>query len=169
MKNYYTDNLYYTTTAFAREISSIAENAFMDLGLTPSDAFLIMVVNEKPNVQPTEISEKILLAPSTITRMIEKLEKRSIVTRTQEGKYTYVAVTTKGKDLYTNILATWDGIHEVFIRKLETQGLKDLVLQTGTAAGRLKKWGYGIRDYEIRDCEIRGCEIRDYEIRDYGK
>ena len=91
MKNYYADNLYYTTTAFSRCISSIAENAFMDLGLTPSDAYLIMVVNEKPNVQPTEISEKILLAPSTITRMIEKLEKRSIVTRTQEGKYTYVA------------------------------------------------------------------------------
>ena len=70
MKNYYADNLYYTTTAFSRCISSIAENAFMDLGLTPSDAYLIMVVNEKPNVKPTEISEKILLAPSTITPTI---------------------------------------------------------------------------------------------------
>lgn len=138
MKNYYADNLYYTTTAFSREISSIAENAFMDLGLTPSDAYLIMVVNEKPNVQPTEISEKILLAPSTITRMIEKLEKRNIVTRTQEGKYTYVAVTTKGKDLYANILATWDEIHAVFTRKMDEDTVKLLVQNTSEAAKKLK-------------------------------
>jgi DNA-binding MarR family transcriptional regulator len=138
MKNYYADNLYYTTTAFSREISSIAENAFMDLGLTPSDAYLIMVVNEKPNVQPTEISEKILLAPSTITRMIEKLEKRNIVTRTQEGKYTYVAVTTKGKDLYANILATWDEIHAVFTRKMDEDTVKQLVQNTSEAAKKLK-------------------------------
>jgi DNA-binding MarR family transcriptional regulator len=138
MKNYYADNLYYTTTAFSREISSIAENAFMDLGLTPSDAYLIMVVNEKPNVQPTEISERILLAPSTITRMIEKLEKRHIVTRTQEGKYTYVAVTTKGKDLYGNILATWDTIHAVFTGKMDEDTVKLLVEHTSGAAKKLK-------------------------------
>ena len=138
MKNYYADNLYYTTTAFSRCISSIAENAFMDLGLTPSDAYLIMVVNEKPNVQPTEISEKILLAPSTITRMIEKLEKRSIVTRTQEGKYTYVAVTAKGKDLYANILATWDNIHALFTQKMDEETVKLLVQHTSGAAAKLK-------------------------------
>jgi MarR family transcriptional regulator, organic hydroperoxide resistance regulator len=139
MKNYYSDNLYYTTTAFSREISSIAETAFMDLGLTPSDAYLIMVVNEKPNVQPTEISEKILLAPSTITRMIEKLEKRSIVTRTQEGKYTYVAVTTKGKDLYAHIIATWDSIHETFTRKMNSNMVTLLVQNTSDAAKKLKQ------------------------------
>ncbi len=138
MKNYYTDNLYYTTTAFSRQIASIAETAFMDLGLTPSDAYLIMVVNEKPNVQPTEISERILLAPSTITRMIEKLEKRSIVTRTQEGKYTYVAVTTKGKDLYTNIIATWDDIHQTFTNKLNEETVSLLVQNTSDAATKLK-------------------------------
>ncbi|MBL7814883.1 MAG: MarR family transcriptional regulator [Saprospiraceae bacterium] len=138
MKNYYFDNLYYTTTAFSREISSITENAFMDLGLTPSDAYLIMVVNEKPNVQPTEISEKILLAPSTITRMIEKLEKRNIVTRTQEGKYTYVAATSKGKDLYPEILSTWDDIYEVFNRKLTGDTIRQLVEITSEAAKKLK-------------------------------
>ena len=138
MKNYFADNLYYTTTAFSREITSIAEIAFADLGLTPSDAYLIMCVNEKPNIQPTEISEKILLAPSTITRMIEKLEKRSIVTRANEGKYTYVAVTTKGKDLYANILATWDEIHAVFTRKMDDDTVRLLVQHTSGAAAKLK-------------------------------
>lgn len=139
MKNYYSDNLYYTTVALSREIASIAETGFLDLGLTPSDAYLLMVVNEKPNVQPTEISEKILLAPSTITRMIEKLEKRSIVTRTNEGKYTYVMATPKGNDLYASIIAKWDEINAHFLGKLGNETLSNLVDSTRTAAAGLKE------------------------------
>lgn len=138
MKNYYSDNLYYTTVALSREIASIAEIAFSDLGLTPSDAYLVMAVNEKPNIQPTEISEKILLAPSTITRMIEKLEKRSIVTRKQEGKYTYVAPTPKGVDMYASIISKWDEVHNSFLARLGEDKLSNLVTSTGVAATLLK-------------------------------
>jgi DNA-binding MarR family transcriptional regulator len=138
MKNYFADNLYYTTTAFSREIASIAEIAFADLGLTPSDAYLIMCVNEKPNIQPTEISEKILLAPSTITRMIEKLEKRNIVTRTNEGKYTYVAATAKGKEVYTSIVEKWNEIEGIFTTKLGDSTVSSLVQFTTQAAAVLK-------------------------------
>jgi DNA-binding MarR family transcriptional regulator len=138
MKNYFGDNLYYTTTAFSREISAIAEIAFADLGLTPSDAYLIMCVNEKPNIQPTEISEKILLAPSTITRMIEKLEKRNIVTRATEGKYTFVAPTAKGKDIYTSVIQTWDAVGATFAQKLGDSTVTSLIQFTTQAAGMLK-------------------------------
>jgi DNA-binding MarR family transcriptional regulator len=138
MKNYFGDNLYYTTTAFSREISGIAEIAFADLGLTPSDAYLIMCVNEKPNIQPTEISEKILLAPSTITRMIEKLEKRNIVTRATEGKYTFVAPTAKGKDIYTSVIQTWDEVGALFAQKLGDSTVTSLIQFTTQAAGMLK-------------------------------
>ncbi len=138
MENFYSDNLYYTTTALAREIASVAETTFMDLGLTPSDAYLIMTVNEKPNIQPTEISEKILLAPSTITRMIEKLEKRSIVTRSNEGKYTFVAPTAKGKDLYIAIVQKWKEINATFLSKLGNAGLAALVSMTTEATVKMK-------------------------------
>lgn len=138
MKNYYTDNLYYSTAAFSREINAIAESEFMDLGLTPSDAYLLMVVNEKPNVQPTEISDRILLAPSTITRMIEKLEKRHIVIRTSEGKYTFVAVTAKGKDLYDSIIAKWDRINARFVEKLGQEGMESLINTTSQAAAAIR-------------------------------
>jgi DNA-binding MarR family transcriptional regulator len=138
MKNYFGDNLYYTTTAFSREISGIAEIAFADLGLTPSDAYLIMCVNEKPNIQPTEISEKILLAPSTITRMIEKLEKRNIVTRATEGKYTFVAPTAKGKDIYTSVIQKWDEVGALFAQKLGDSTVTSLIQFTTQAAGMLK-------------------------------
>jgi MarR family transcriptional regulator, organic hydroperoxide resistance regulator len=138
MKNYYSDNLYYTTIALSREIASVAETAFMDLGLTPSDAYLVMAVNEKPNIQPTEISEKILLAPSTITRMIEKLEKRSILMRKQEGKYTYVTPTTKGMDIYGSILATWDNVQNKFKAQLGNEVMLNLIESNSIATAKLK-------------------------------
>ncbi len=138
MKNYFGDNLYYTTVAFSREISSIADVTFADLGLTPSDAYLIMCVNEKPNIQPTEISAKILLAPSTITRMIEKLEKRDIVTRTYEGKYTFVAPTAKGKDIYGSVVKKWDEIGAQFTKKLGDSTVSSLIQFTTQAVKMLK-------------------------------
>jgi DNA-binding MarR family transcriptional regulator len=138
MKNYYSDNLYYTTVALSREISTIAETAFLDLGLTPSDAYLIMVVNEKPKIQPTEISEKILLAPSTITRMVEKLEKRNILSRIQESKYTYVSATPKGQDLYAEIVKKWNEIDGIFLARLNAETVSSLVSITFDAAMKLK-------------------------------
>jgi DNA-binding MarR family transcriptional regulator len=138
MKNYYSDNLYYTTVALSREISTIAETAFLDLGLTPSDAYLIMVVNEKPSIQPTEISEKILLAPSTITRMVEKLEKRNILTRVQESKYTFITSTQKGQDLYHSIIKKWSEIDEFYLTHLGADTVSNLISGTFDAAMKLR-------------------------------
>jgi DNA-binding MarR family transcriptional regulator len=138
MKNFYSDNLYYTTVALSREISTIAETAFLDLGLTPSDAYLIMVVNEKPKIQPTEISDKILLAPSTITRMVEKLEKRNILSRTQESKYTYISSTPKGQDLYELIVKKWHEIDGIFLARLGSDTMSNLISTTFDAALKLK-------------------------------
>ncbi len=102
-----TENLYFNIIALAREVATVAENTFVDLGLTPSEALLILVVNEKDETQPSDISERISLAPSTITRMIEKMEARNIVSRRHEGKYTFVSSTEKGKNLNAALVEKW--------------------------------------------------------------
>ncbi len=45
------------------------------------------------------LSEELHLEPSTITRLIEKLELKKLVVRTFEGKLTNVYPTPKGKEL----------------------------------------------------------------------
>ena len=136
---YYSGNLFYTVNALHRQISALAEAAFLDLGLTISDAYLILCVNEKHEIQPMEISEKILLAPSTITRMVEKLEKRSIVVRRQEGKYSFITPTTKGKDLYIAIQQKWDEINANIQSKLTLPEINTLIEITNAAADKLRK------------------------------
>jgi DNA-binding MarR family transcriptional regulator len=56
-----------------------------------------MLVIGNPGLQPTEISEQLHLTPSTITRLVEKLEEKGLVARTSSGKITHVYPSPKGK------------------------------------------------------------------------
>ena len=63
----------------------MAEEAFAKTGLSPSYAFLVMIVEEQPGITLKSLSEKLHLAPSTCTRLVDKLVNREIVERKQEG------------------------------------------------------------------------------------
>ncbi len=138
-KFYFEDNLFYTAFALSREVAAITEETFMELGLTPSDAYLILMTHEKPNIQPTEVSERVLLAPSTITRMIEKLEKRGFVARTTEGKYTFIRLTDSGNELHPHVLRCWNTIHDRFHDLLGAQTINQLNNDNAAAAATLKQ------------------------------
>lgn len=87
--------LYFSSNALARKMERLAAKAWKPLGLSPSHAYLLLLVLDRPGVQPTFISEQLLLAPSTVTRLIEKLEKQGLVYREAQGKETHVYPTPK--------------------------------------------------------------------------
>jgi DNA-binding MarR family transcriptional regulator len=58
-----------------------------------------MLVIERPGIQPKLLAGHLQLQPSTITRLIEKLESRKFVIRTTEGKLTNVYPTPRAKEL----------------------------------------------------------------------
>ena len=67
--------------------------------MSPSHAYLLMIVLEEPGVQPGILSDELQLTPSTITRLIEKLEEKDLVVRTTSGKITNLYPTPKAKKL----------------------------------------------------------------------
>lgn len=91
--------LYFSTNALARKVEKIAADNWKPIGLAPSHANLLMMVLDNPGVQPGNIAEEMQLTPSTITRLIEKLEEKKLVVRTTEGKITNVYPTPKAKEL----------------------------------------------------------------------
>lgn len=103
--------LYYSANALARVMTKLAEDAFATTGLAPSYAFLLMSVNEKPGIQPKEISEHMQLAPSTVTRLIEKLEYKGLLTRNSCGRATEVLPSAEGKQLQPKLKAAWRDLH----------------------------------------------------------
>ena len=91
--------IYFVSNALARKMEKIAIEAWKPAGLSPSHAYLLMLVIENPGVQPMALSDELQLQPSTITRLMEKLEEKKLLVRTYEGKQTNVYPSSKGKEM----------------------------------------------------------------------
>jgi MarR family transcriptional regulator, organic hydroperoxide resistance regulator len=95
----YCQCLYFVANALARKVEKLANESWKRVDLSPSHAYLLMLVIDNPGMQPGALSDQLHLTPSTITRLIEKLEQKKLAVRTTEGKLTNVHPTTKGKEL----------------------------------------------------------------------
>lgn len=91
--------LYFASNALARKTERLAVQAWKKTGLSPSHAYLLMIVLDEPGVQPGRLSTELHLTPSTVTRLIEKLESKKLVVRMYEGKTTAVYPTPKSREM----------------------------------------------------------------------
>jgi len=80
-------------------VEKLAQQSWKKVNLSPSHAYLLMLVAEDPGIQPTLLAEHLQLRPSTVTRLIEKLEGKKLLLRTYGGKLANVYPTPKGKDM----------------------------------------------------------------------
>lgn len=95
--------LYFTANALARKVDRLAQESWNKVDLSPSHAYLLMAVLEEPGVQPGQLAKQLQLQPSTVTRLIEKLEGRKLIVRTTEGKATNVYPTPRGRELHPKL------------------------------------------------------------------
>ncbi len=95
----YWECLYFSANVLARKVEKLASATWKKVNLSPSHAYLLMVVLDEPGIQPGMLSNELQLTPSTITRLIEKLEEKELVVRTATGKITSLYPTPKAKKL----------------------------------------------------------------------
>lgn len=91
--------LYFTTNRLSRAITRIADDAFATTGLSPAYGYLIRLVIIKPGITQKELSEKLYITPSTLTRFIDKLQAKGLVERQVQGKTVLVYPTEKARTL----------------------------------------------------------------------
>jgi DNA-binding MarR family transcriptional regulator len=89
--------MYFSANALARIIEKLAGDCWKKVNLFPSHAYLLMVVLEYPGVQPGVLADELQLTPTTITRLIEKLEEKKLVVGTTERKSNECLSRTKSK------------------------------------------------------------------------
>ena len=114
----YAQCLYFTTNALARKMEKLAIESWKPAGLPPSHAYLLIMVLEEPGQQPGNIAHHLQLTPSTVTRLIEKLEENKLIIRTSEGKVTNVYPTPKAKQLWPTIAGCLDNFQKACARLL---------------------------------------------------
>lgn len=96
-------NIYIASNAFARQISAMADEKLKPLGFSASYAFVLLAADRRGGIGQKELSEEFHLAPSTITRFIDKMEKKGLLSRVQNGKAVSVELSEKGRNLITEI------------------------------------------------------------------
>ncbi|MFN4006339.1 MAG: MarR family winged helix-turn-helix transcriptional regulator [Chitinophagaceae bacterium] len=129
--------LYFTSNAFARKVEKLALHYWKPLGFSPSHGYLLMVVLQEPGVQPTKLANELQLTPSTITRLIEKLEGQALITRMLDGKTTMVYATDKAKALLPEMQAAMDGFYMAYSKILGPEASCALTQQIATVADAL--------------------------------
>ncbi|MGV6846572.1 MAG: MarR family winged helix-turn-helix transcriptional regulator [Lutibacter sp.] len=116
----------------------MADEEFALVGLTSSYAFLLMTVNEKQGIHPKEISFQMQLTPSTVTRLIEKLEYRGLVFRKHLGRITEVYSTEKGQNLQDNLKKAWLNLFERYTNVLGKEYTQNLTAEIYKSAQLLE-------------------------------
>jgi len=110
-KSSYCKCLYYSANALARIITKMAEEEFAAVNLAPSYAFVVMTVNKKPGLLAGELAEIMMLTPSTVTRLLEKLENQQLVKRHTEGRITMIYPTPQSVELNQAIQTAWGKLY----------------------------------------------------------
>ena len=133
----YAQCLYFTSAALARKVEKLASESWKKVNLSPSHAYLLIAVLEEPGIQPTALAEHLQLQPSTITRLIEKLEEKKLVIRTTEGKLTNVYPTPKAKEMQPKLAACMKEFWEVYSGILGKEESNKLVKDLARIADKL--------------------------------
>jgi DNA-binding MarR family transcriptional regulator len=91
--------MYFSSNALARKMEKLANGSWEKTNLSPSHAYLLLLVIDEPGIQPGKLSDELQLQPSTISRLIQKLEEKKLLVRITEGKTVNVYPTQKGKKM----------------------------------------------------------------------
>lgn len=133
----YCQCLYFSSNALARKIEKLANASWEKVGLSASHAYILMLAIEQPGIQPSELVRHLLLSPSTITRLIEKLESKKLVVRTTEGKLTNVYPTPKAKAMLPDLKACLQDFYQQYTSILGKEESNRLVSNINKLADKL--------------------------------
>ena len=131
--------LFFTANALARTITRMGEEAFAAVGMTPSYAFVLTLTFEQPGITQKELAAGLQLAPSTVSRFVEALERKGLITREVRGRETCVFPTEVGLALRPDIARAWHGLYERYSAVLGREEGDALTRLTAEACRKLSR------------------------------
>jgi DNA-binding MarR family transcriptional regulator len=88
-------SLYFSAGALAREVEKLAIDCWKPVGLSPSQGQIILFLMDVSISGPAIIGRTLLLSPSTITRLLDGLERKELILRFDYDRIRTVSLTEK--------------------------------------------------------------------------
>lgn len=148
MENQYKDEelslkLFVVLTRTLNSIKKRVEEDIRCLGLNPTEFAVLELIYSKGEQPIQKIGEKVLIASSSITYVVDKLEKKNLLKRKpcpKDRRITYAVITKAGTDLMNDVFPK----HKLAIKEI-CAGLdsdeKTVMIQ------QLKKLGYYAQEH----------------------
>ena len=133
----YSHCLYFSSNAFSRLMTKMSDEEFAPTGLSSSLAFVLITVNNQPGISPMEICRIMLLAPSTVTRFLDKMEQGHYLFREQHGKNIKVHPSQKGVDMMDELQSSWERLQIRYSTILGKESTANLTKYLTNATSKL--------------------------------
>ena len=119
-------NLCFTSSILNRITNKIALTELSVIGLSPSYAFLIIAVHEKPGIRIKELARVLYLDSSSVSRLIEKLEVKKYILRDYSPGISQVYLTDLGNQAYNNVMLAMNQYLDQYKAALGKKRTKEL-------------------------------------------
>lgn len=128
-----------------RTLESIKKSVEADikcLGLNPTEFAVLELIYSKGEQPIQKIGEKVLIASSSITYVVDKLEKKKLLERKpcpDDRRITFADITAKGTELMDELFPKHKKAIQEILSGLDTIEKENMILQ-------LKKLGYHAKE-----------------------
>ena len=122
--------LFFTANRLSRVITKIAEDNFMKVGLTSTEALALILLSDLNKCSSSELGNLLHLKPSTVTRFIDKLILKKYCERNHVGKMSIITLTKEGINIQKEIEKCWESIYHEYSEKIgytEGENLSNLL------------------------------------------
>ncbi len=122
--------LYFNTTSLARKLEREWTIAFKPFGLTPSQAFMLRVILEKPQSYQNALAKEMNITKPTASRGLDGLEKLGLIERRpspDDAREIEVHPTKKAKAMKDGLNAASGEVTKKFKKLLGSEEFLDVV------------------------------------------
>ncbi|QWE22621.1 MarR family transcriptional regulator [Polynucleobacter sp. AP-Jannik-300A-C4] len=122
--------LYFNTTSLARKLEREWTIAFKPFGLTPSQAFMLRVILEKPQSYQNALAKEMNITKPTASRGLDGLEKLGLIERRpspDDAREIEVHPTRKAKAMKDGLNAASGEVTKKFKKLLGSDEFLDVV------------------------------------------
>lgn len=110
--------LYFSSARINRVIAKVSDQRFSTMGLSSTEAFILMYLDTGDELNPSSIADELSLDRSTVTRFLDKLENRNYIQRTHKGRQVLVTLTDDGMKLQKQLKKIWSDLNQAYIDML---------------------------------------------------